>query len=230
VLVPAGAEEGLFKPTADGWIFSAPNPWTFARRRSYLVPCAQKAELAQRVRRSMYFRLLSFIPLIAVTATTLFLFPSLLRPTSVGAWLSLALLDALATVAINLSDYLAIRPSLAGLPRTTERISLSQMCGRQARSMLVARLATLTTTETLVLMVNLAGVAVLAARQPLQAHMCRLFRSLRCFLAPCSLPSSRAEPQPLSARATLWVPRQVSLSAGAVSRSIVRSSITDRAR
>jgi len=26
VLVPAGAEERLFKPTADGWIFSAPNP------------------------------------------------------------------------------------------------------------------------------------------------------------------------------------------------------------
>src|SRR5262245_41174549 len=32
---------------------------------SSLVPSAQKAELAQRVRRSMYFRLLTFIPLVA---------------------------------------------------------------------------------------------------------------------------------------------------------------------
>jgi hypothetical protein len=156
MLVPAGAEEGLFKPTADDWIFSAPNPWTFARRRSYLVTHAQKAELAQRVRRSMYFRLLAFIPLIAVTATTLFLFPSLLRPASVGGWLWLALLTVLATVAINLSDYLTIRPSLAGLPRTTERISFLEMCGRQARSMSVARLATLTAIETFVFIVILA--------------------------------------------------------------------------
>jgi hypothetical protein len=156
MLVPAGAEEGLFKPTADGWIFSAPNPWTFARRRSYFVTSAQKVELARRVRRSMYLRLLTVIPLIAVTATTLILFPSLMRPASVAAWLSLALLMVLATVAINLSDYLAIRSSLTELPRATGRISLLEMYSRQARSMSVARLATLTAIETFAFIVILA--------------------------------------------------------------------------
>ena len=27
MLVAAGVEESLFKPTANGWIFSGPDPW-----------------------------------------------------------------------------------------------------------------------------------------------------------------------------------------------------------
>ncbi len=42
MLVPKGVEEALFKRVVDGWIFSAPNPWTFGRRHSYLVNDAQK--------------------------------------------------------------------------------------------------------------------------------------------------------------------------------------------
>lgn len=56
MLVPKGVEEALFKRVVDGWIFSAPNPWTFGRRHSYLVNDAQKADLGMRVRRGRYFR------------------------------------------------------------------------------------------------------------------------------------------------------------------------------
>jgi hypothetical protein len=157
MLVPKGAEEGLFKPTTNGWIFSAPNPWTFARRRSYLVTSAQKAEIAQRVRRALAFRLLAFIPILAMTGITFFLFPSLLRHVTYLTWLAFALLIVCGTVVINLCDYLMTRRSLAGLPRTTERISQLDMYRRQAQSMSVARLVTLTAIETIAFILVLAA-------------------------------------------------------------------------
>jgi hypothetical protein len=48
--------ETLFKPAAGDWIFSAPNPWMFARRRQYLVDDLQKADLAQRIQRWRIYR------------------------------------------------------------------------------------------------------------------------------------------------------------------------------
>jgi len=84
MLIPAGVEEALFKPTPNGWIFSAPNPWTFARRRSYLVDDVQKVELAVRVRHSRYFRVLASIAMSALPLATFLLFPSMLRAPSVG--------------------------------------------------------------------------------------------------------------------------------------------------
>jgi hypothetical protein len=149
MLVPAGVEEALFKPAATGWIFSAPNPWTFAPRRSYLVDDVQKADLALRVRRGRYLRLLALIPIFALQVPMFLLFPFLLRAPSVGTWLLLALFVVFITVAMNLCDYLAVRPLLTGLPRTAERISLVEMYARQARSMSIKALATVTVIETL---------------------------------------------------------------------------------
>ena len=148
MLVPAGVEEAFFKPTANGWIFSAPNPWTFARRRSYLVDDAQKADLALGIRRGLYYRMLVLVPVIALPYATLLLFPSLLRAPSVGLWLSLALLGVAVAVAINLSDYFAVRSLLVGQPRTAEHITIVEMLRRQARSMSVKALATLALIET----------------------------------------------------------------------------------
>jgi hypothetical protein len=150
MLLPAGVEEALFKPTANGWIFSAPNPWTFARRRSYLIDDAQKADLALGVRRGHYYRMLALVPVIVLPYAALLLFPSLFRAPSVGLWLSLALFGVAVAVAINLSDYFAVRSLLVGLPRTTEHINVVDMHRRQARSMSVKALATLALIETVV--------------------------------------------------------------------------------
>jgi hypothetical protein len=149
MLIPAGVEEALFKPTPNGWIFSAPNPWTFARRRSYLVDDVQKVELAVRVRHSRYFRVLASIAMSALPLATFLLFPSMLRAPSVGTWLLLALFTVVCTIAMNLCDYLPVRPLLVGLPRTAERIGLVEMLGRQARSMSVKALVTMALIEAL---------------------------------------------------------------------------------
>jgi hypothetical protein len=163
MLIPAGVEEALFKPTAEGWIFSAPNPWTFAPRRSYLVDDAQKAALALRVRRGRYFRLLALIPMLALPLVAFLLFPSILRT---PLWLPLALFVVVCTVAINLCDYLAVRPLLVGLPRTAERIRLVEMHARQARSMSVKALATLALIEVLACAFNLGEWLLLPRPNP----------------------------------------------------------------
>src|SRR5262249_10279203 len=120
MLVPKGVEEALFKRVVDGWIFSAPNPWTFGRRRSYLVNDAQKADLGMRVRRGRYFRLLALIPMFGLPLATFLLAPSLLRAPSMTTWVLFALFAVVAGVAMNLCDYLPVRPLLVGLPRTME--------------------------------------------------------------------------------------------------------------
>ena len=149
MLVPKGVEEALFKRAGAGWIFSAPNPWTFGRRHSYVVNDAQKAELGMRVRRGRYFRILALIPMFALPLATFLLAPSLLRAPSITTWVVFALFVVVASVAINLCDYLPVRRLLVGLPRTTERIGLVEMHGRQAQAMSVKALATIALIELL---------------------------------------------------------------------------------
>ena len=48
-----GMEQVAFKPSADGFIYRAPNPWLFGRGRYYLVNQAQKSELARYHRRML---------------------------------------------------------------------------------------------------------------------------------------------------------------------------------
>lgn len=144
MLVPAGVEEALFKPTANGWIFSGPNPWLFGRRPTYLVDDARKAELARMVRRGRCYRVLAIIALIVLLFVALLSFPSLIRAPSLSTWLLLALFTVANTIVLNLCDWLPLRPLLAGLPRTEERINLIEMHSRQAQSMSVKALVTLT--------------------------------------------------------------------------------------
>jgi len=91
MLVPKGVEEALFKRVGDGWIFSAPNPWTFGRRHSYLVNDAQKAALGMRVRRGRYRRILALIPMFCLPLAAFLLAPSLLRAPSITTWALFAL-------------------------------------------------------------------------------------------------------------------------------------------
>jgi hypothetical protein len=155
MLVPAGVEEALFKPAAHGWIFSGPNPWLFGRRPTYLVDGAQKAELARLVQRGRYYRVIALVALIVLLFAALLYSPNLIRAPSLSTWLLLAIFTVVNTIVLNLCDWLPLRRLLARLPRSHERISLLEMHSRQAQSMSVKALATLTAIQFLACLFNL---------------------------------------------------------------------------
>jgi hypothetical protein len=163
MFVPAGVEEAQFRPTANGWIFSAPNPCLFGRRRCYIVDDLQKAELAPLVRRGRYYRVLALIPLLVLLFATLFSFPTLIVAPSLATLLVLALLMLINTVVLNLCDWLPLQPLLPALPRTAERIGFMEMHGRQAQSMSVKALSTIAAIQVLACVFNL-GLWVLSPR------------------------------------------------------------------
>ena len=142
-LIPAGVEEAQFKRIPEGWVFSTTNPWGFGRRRSYLVNEAQKIELAARVRRSRYIRLLLLIPLVLLVFAALLLVPQL-RSGRLETWLWLGGLVILFTPIFGVSDYLAVRPLLRDLSRTNQKVRLADMWRTQSEAMSVRALAILT--------------------------------------------------------------------------------------
>jgi len=122
-------EEMSFKRVPEGWVYRAPNPWLLGRSRYYLVSEKQKSEIAGHHRRMWLFLLLG----IAVVA-------------AVGAPLTLAGFDdqqvvlSLATAALlglivgfvaNAWLCRTIRPIIADLPPTTQRIAQSEVLNTQ---------------------------------------------------------------------------------------------------
>jgi hypothetical protein len=124
------AVQTSFKPTEGGYVFQCPNPWLFGRLRSYLVNEAQKESLAAclRQRQRLILWLMAIYVLIAVGITLLFGSSSAAPdPTTAGFFgvLALTMLGMLA-LALVPHFYLMqkIRPLLAQLQRTDERITL----------------------------------------------------------------------------------------------------------
>jgi len=124
-----GMEEMSFKRVPEGWVYRVPNPWLLGRSRYYLVSEKQKSEIAGHHRRMWLFLLLG----IAVVA-------------AVGAPLTLAGFDdqqvvlSLATAALlglivgfvaNAWLWRTIRPIIADLPPTTQRIAQSEVLNTQ---------------------------------------------------------------------------------------------------
>jgi len=122
-------EEMSFKRVPEGWVYRVPNPWLLGRSRYYLVSEKQKSEIAGHHRRMWLFLLLG----IAVVA-------------AVGAPLTLAGFDdqqvvlSLATAALlglivgfvaNAWLWRTIRPIIADLPPTTQRIAQSEVLNTQ---------------------------------------------------------------------------------------------------
>lgn len=124
-----GMEELSFKRAPDGWIYRASNPWLFGHARYYLLGEEQKSDIAGHHRRMWRFLLLAIL---AIAAT--------------GVPVSLAVFDdkhALATLGItilvglvvgfvaNLWLYRTIRPVIAGLRPTTQRITQADVLKAQ---------------------------------------------------------------------------------------------------
>jgi hypothetical protein len=143
-LLPAGLEEAQFKRVPEGWLFTTASPWVFAPRRTYLVSEAQKPAIAARVRRGRVIRLILLVPMLLLLAAAFVMVPSLLNFRSVEIWLVLGAFVVVLTTAITVSDYLTVRPLLRDIPRSSQKIRLSDMLGRQGEAMSVRALVILT--------------------------------------------------------------------------------------
>jgi hypothetical protein len=136
--LPAGVEEQYFKRLPEGWLLAGPHPlWLFGPRPTYLVRDAQKPAIAKRLRRNRYFRALWVLVISAIVVMMMRATPGLLNRNSVLLFILLILF------AVNAVETLSIRPLLAGLTRTTQRMPVSEMLKGQTRGMSVSAIAIL---------------------------------------------------------------------------------------
>jgi hypothetical protein len=115
-----GMENTAFERVPEGWAYSAPNPWLFGRRPTYLVNDEQKTAIAARLRCMWRALFIAIIVLAGVAGPIAF--PSVdARPlvTLAGAMLTGAVVGSVIVGAFVWK----IRPLLAGLPASTHHIS-----------------------------------------------------------------------------------------------------------
>jgi hypothetical protein len=130
-----GAEEAAFKPVPGGYVAQLPSPMLFGRPRRYLVNEAQKAEIAAALRRQRRLMLLLVpIPLAAaLVAGLVYAMSHALSPLAIG--IGTAVLFALLFFVVVLANMYAmrlLRPLLAVLPRTDQRIRFGEQVERVA--------------------------------------------------------------------------------------------------
>jgi hypothetical protein len=116
-----GIEEVAFKEVSkDAWLFKAPRPWLVGPAPHYVVNETQKAAIAKRLRRSKLISvsmLVIFLVILGVIAARMPEFPL-----EVAWYCAVPILIVL----VMGGRYLAIRPLIAGLSRSTDRITLAE--------------------------------------------------------------------------------------------------------
>lgn len=134
-----GAEESAFKPTAGGYVFQLPSlTWPFGRPAAYLVDEAQKAALAACLRRQRLQTLLVMMVfmLISLGLGVVIGVSGALARLSPAGFAAGFIATFLVVIAIALLPYFyalrAMRPLLAGVPRTDERITTGEQFERLA--------------------------------------------------------------------------------------------------
>ncbi len=116
-----GMEEMSFKRVPDGWVYRAPNPWLFGSGRYYLLNEKQKSEITGRHRRMWRFL---FFAILAVVVAGVPLIPSGLdEQRSVAMLAATVLVEVVIGFVSNAYLYRAVRPIVAGLEPTTQRIT-----------------------------------------------------------------------------------------------------------
>ena len=124
-----GMEEMSFKRVPEGWVYRVPNPWLLGRSRYYLVSEKQKSEIAGHHRRMWLFLLLGIAVIAAVGAPL-----TLARFDEQQVVLSLAtaaLLGLIVGFVANAWLCRTIRPIIADLTPTTQRITQSEVLNTQ---------------------------------------------------------------------------------------------------
>jgi hypothetical protein len=124
-----GMEEMSFKRVPEGWVYRVPNPWLLGRSRYYLVNEKQKSEIAGHHRRMWLFLLLGITVIAAVGAPlTLAGFEEQQVVLSLAM---AALLGLIVGFAANAWLCRTIRPIIANLTPTTQRITQSEVLNTQ---------------------------------------------------------------------------------------------------
>lgn len=124
-----GMEEMSFKRVPEGWVYRAPNPWLLGRSRYYLVSEKQKSEIAGHHRRMWLFLLLGIAVIAAVGAPlTLAGFDDQQVVLSLA---TAALLGLIVGFVANAWLWRTIRPIIADLPPTNQRIAQSEVLNTQ---------------------------------------------------------------------------------------------------
>jgi len=124
-----GMEEMSFKRVPEGWVYRVPNPWLLGRSRYYLVSEKQKSEIAGHHRRMWLFLLLGIAVIAAVGAPlTLAGFDEQQVVLSLA---TAALLGLIVGFVANAWLCRTIRPIIADLTPTTERITQSEVLNTQ---------------------------------------------------------------------------------------------------
>jgi hypothetical protein len=124
-----GMEEMSFKRVPEGWVYRVPNPWLLGRSRYYLVSEKQKSEIAGHHRRMWLFLLLGIAVIAAVAAPlTLAGFDEQQVVLSLA---TAALLGLIVGFVANAWLCRTIRPIIADLTPTTQRITQSEVLNTQ---------------------------------------------------------------------------------------------------
>ena len=124
-----GMEEMSFKRVPEGWVYRIPNPWLLGRSRYYLVSEKQKSEIAGHHRRMWLFLLLGITVIAAVGAPlTLAGFDEQQVVLSLA---TAALLGLIVGFVANAWLCRTIRPIIADLTPTTQRITQSEVLNTQ---------------------------------------------------------------------------------------------------
>jgi hypothetical protein len=122
-------EEMSFKRVPEGWVYRVPNPWLLGRSRYYLVSEKQKSEIAGHHRRMWLFLLLGITVIAAVGAPlTLAGFDEQQVVLSLA---TAALLGLIVGFVANAWLCRTIRPIIADLTPTTQRITQSEVLNTQ---------------------------------------------------------------------------------------------------
>jgi hypothetical protein len=120
-------EATMFKAVADGLLFRVPAVWPFGRTRHYLATEAQKSAIVERVTRSgkrnLLLALSVWVIFIAVSVAAIAWLTGHDDPTlaDVGILVTVAAVSLLAC--LHIYNVLTLRPVIAGLPESAERIT-----------------------------------------------------------------------------------------------------------
>jgi hypothetical protein len=127
-----GMEELTFRPAEGGYLYAAPSPWLFGRKRHYIVDAEQKAALSS-VHRTMMRYVFCTIIIGAVTCAPLagVLLPSHSNAQQL-AFLGVSILVGLA-MGLTLNALLVhrVKPIVATLTPSSEHITRRDMFGTQ---------------------------------------------------------------------------------------------------
>jgi ABC-type microcin C transport system permease subunit YejB len=135
-MVDQRSEEVAFKQVGkDAWLFKAPTPWLVGPAPHYIVDNVQKAAIANRLRRN---KLISISALVISLVILGFIAARMPEIPLEFAWYCAA---PILIVLIKGGRYLAIRPLVVGLSRSTDRITLSEQMRSGAAHMSLARSA-----------------------------------------------------------------------------------------